>query len=143
MLLQDLFRNEDQLVTAGPDEPIREIVAKMESKNVGAVIVVDDDRKVIGIITDRDVALALGKRRATVDSPTHEIMTKDVVTIWEDQGVFNATQYLSGKKIRRLPVIDSYDRLVGMVTLDDLTAVLARELFNVSQALEPALHEQV
>ena len=143
MLLQDLFRSEDELVTAGPEEPIREIVAKMDRQNVGAVVVVDAERKVIGIVTDRDVALALGTGEAAAETPVQEIMTRDVVTIWEDQGVFNATQYFSGKKIRRLPVIDRYDRLVGMVTLDDLTAALARELFNVSQALAPALHEQV
>jgi CBS-domain-containing membrane protein len=70
-------------------------------------------------------------------------MTTKVVTIWEDQWVFNATQYLAGKKKRRLPVVDRHDRLVGLVTFDDLIAVLARELFNATQALEPVLHERV
>lgn len=143
MILQNLFRGEGELVTAQPHEAIGVVVAKMENKNVGAVVVVDDTRKVVGIVTDRDVALALGQNLATPDTSISTIMTKDVVTIWEDEGVFNATQYLYGKKVRRLPVVDHSDRLVGMVTFDDLVAVLAREFFNVAQALEPALHEPV
>jgi CBS domain-containing protein len=143
MLLQDLFRSEDEIVTAFPDETIAAVVEKMDHKNVGAVVVVDDDRKVVGIVTDRDVGLSLGMNQAVLETPVSEIMTTKVVTIWEDQGVFNATQYLAGKKKRRLPVVDRHDRLVGLVTFDDLIAVLARELFNATQALEPVLHERV
>ncbi|MBI1904165.1 MAG: CBS domain-containing protein, partial [Planctomycetia bacterium] len=55
----------------------------------------------------------------------------------------NATQAMEGFKVRRLPVVDREDNLVGMVTADDLFALLAREIFNVSQALEPALQEKV
>jgi CBS domain-containing protein len=143
MLLQTLFRSEDELVTARSEETVGEVVEKMDRKNVGAVVVVDDMRRVIGIVTDRDVALSLGQRAAQPQSSVGEIMTKDVITIWEDEGVFNATQYLHGKKVRRLPVVDHHDRLVGMVTMDDLVAVLAREFYNVAQALTPALHEPV
>jgi CBS domain-containing protein len=143
MLLQTLFRSEDELVTARPEETVGEVVEKMDRKNVGAVIVVDDMRRVVGIVTDRDAALSLGRGSAAPETPVSAIMTSDVVTIWEDEGVFNATQYLHGKKVRRLPVVDHHDRLVGMVTLDDLVAVLAREFFNVAQALTPALHETV
>lgn len=141
MILQDLFRDESELVTAGPDETIGAVVEKMDKRNVGAVVVVDDERKVGGIVTDRDVALALGGNHATLRSPVRQIMTRNVMTIWEDEGIFNATQYLCGKRVRRLPVVDHEDRLVGMVTFDDLVAVLARELSNVAQALTPALHE--
>jgi CBS domain-containing protein len=139
MLLQDLFRNEDDLITAHAEETLGVIAARMEDKNVGAIVIVDEDRKVLGIATDRDLALNLGMNQATADTPVSQIMTKNVITIWEDQGVFNATQYFSGKKKRRLPVIDRHDRLVGMVTFDDLVAVLSRELFHAAQSLEPAI----
>jgi CBS domain-containing protein len=118
-------------------------VAEAMKRNIGAVVIINGDSNVVGIVTDRDLALALGSARATPQSPIGEIMTKDVVAIWEGQGVFNAAQYLYGHQVRRLPVVDRQDHLVGMATLDDLLAVLARELFNVSQALQPALHEQV
>jgi CBS-domain-containing membrane protein len=70
-------------------------------------------------------------------------MTKKVQTIWADQGVFNATQYLQGYKVRRLPVIDRDGKLVGLVTADDLFALLIRELYNVAQSLEPAVKHQI
>jgi CBS domain-containing protein len=115
----------------------------MKEENVGAVVVTDEDERVVGILTDRDVALSVVLAEATSDAPVSDVMTKDVQTIWGDQGVFNATQYLSGHKVRRLPVVDRKNKLLGMVTMDDLVAFLSRELFNVSKALEPALHEMV
>lgn len=69
-------------------------------------------------------------------------MTKPVLTIWEDQSVFNATQYLMGHKVRRLPIINRDDELVGMVTLDDVMALLAQEMANLGKAVAPSLAEK-
>jgi len=55
---------------------------------------------------------------------------------------FNATQYLMGHKVRRLPIISRDNELVGMVTLDDLFALLAQELANLSKAVAPSLAEK-
>jgi CBS domain-containing protein len=142
MLLQDLFRDQREVVTVEPDETIAQATMKMKEEDVGAIVVTDGGR-VAGIVTDRDVALAVVLNDASPETPVREIMTKNVKTIWADQGVFNATQYLAGHKVRRLPVVDHDDRLVGLVTADDLFAFLSRELFNVSKSLEPALHETV
>lgn len=136
MNLSEMFQGE--VVTASPEDSIWKVAEKMKNENVGAVLIVDDER-VVGIVTDRDLALKLGVEEMTTDTPIHEAMTKNVLTIWDDQGVFNATQYLLGHKIRRLPIIDRKNRLVGMVTTDDLFALLARELANLAKALEPAL----
>ena len=140
MNLRELFQKD--VVTIKPDGTIAEAVQMMQKENVGAVVVVTNER-VAGILTDRDVALALGVDRMSADLPVSEIMTKDVVTIWDDQGIFNATQYFLGHDFRRLPIIDRDERLVGMVTTDDLFAMLSRELFNVSKALEPVLTEKM
>jgi CBS domain-containing protein len=136
MNLSEQF-NQD-VATAAPETTIGEVVARMRERNVGAVVVIQK-RKVVGIVTDRDVALALGGGQATVDQPVSEVMTRKVRTIWDDQGVFNATQYFFGHKVRRLPIINRDDELVGIVTLDDVLYLLCRELFNVSRALDPAL----
>ncbi|MFM7846339.1 MAG: CBS domain-containing protein, partial [Planctomycetota bacterium] len=135
MMLSELFRSE--VVTVGPQQSIRVAVEKMRDRNVGAVVVVDHDH-VVGILTDRDVATKIIAGNAAADSPVESIMTKKVITIWDDQGIFNATQYLRGHKLRRLPIIDRQERLVGMLTADDLFAMLARELLNVAESLEPA-----
>ncbi len=139
MNLGEQFKSE--VVTMQPEQSIETAMRKMKDRNVGAVVVVEG-RKVKGIVTDRDVALAAILEGVRPGTPVSEIMTKDVMTIWEDQGVFNATQYLEGRKVRRLPIINRDNELVGMVTLDDLFALLARELFNVSKAVAPALAEK-
>jgi CBS domain-containing protein len=146
MNLSELFTKD--VVTIEPEGTIAEAARLMQEENVGAVVVtVEEDvggaEKVVGILTDRDVALALAIDRVSADLPVSEIMTRNVVTIWDDQGIFNATQYFLGHNFRRLPIVDRHERLVGMVTTDDLFAMLARELFNVSKALEPALAEKM
>jgi CBS domain-containing protein len=139
MNLGEQFRSD--VVTSEPTGSIASVVTKMDLHDVGAVVVVQS-QKVVGIVTDRDVALALGLGNATPDSPVSQIMTTKVLTIWEDQGVFNATQYLMGHKVRRLPIINHDDELVGMVTLDDLYALLAQEMANLGKAVAPSLAEK-
>ena len=140
MILQEITRRE--VCTARPADSIADVARAMRDQNVGAVVVTEDD-KVVGIVTDRDIALAVVAGDAAPQQPVSEIMTKDVKTIWEDQGVFNATQYFRGHRIRRLPVIDRQDQLVGIVSADDLFGLFSREIFNVAHALEPALGECV
>jgi CBS domain-containing protein len=136
MKLGEMFRSD--VVTVAPADSVAEAAAKMKHQNVGAVVVVEKE-KVSGIVTDRDIALALAHGECSTDSPVREIMSTNVLTIWEDEGVFNATQYFLGHQVRRLPIIDHKDRLVGMVTADDMFVLLARELQNVAKALEPSL----
>jgi CBS domain-containing protein len=136
MNLREMFQSE--VITASPDDTVRELVEKVKHDNVGAVVIVEEEH-VVGIVTDRDIAMKLGCGEATPDTIAKEIMTTDVITIWDDQGVFNATQYLLGHKIRRLPIIDRQDRLVGMVTSDDLLCLLVHELSNLTKAIEPVL----
>lgn len=141
MNLMEIARTE--LVTIAPDQPLTNAVTLMDDKNVGAIIVIDDEEKVMGIITDRDIALALGKGQVTTGTPVSDVMTRQVHTIWQDQGIFNATQYMMGYKVRRLPIIDREEHLVGMITADDLLGLFARELLNVAKSLEPALGASV
>jgi CBS domain-containing protein len=136
MNLHEMFQSE--VVTACPEDKVRDLTEKMNHENVGAVVIVENER-VVGIVTDRDLAMKLGLGDATPDTIAKEIMTTDVVTIWDDQGLFNATQYLLGHKVRRLPIIDRREKLVGMVTSDDVLCMLVHELSNVTKAIEPVL----
>ncbi|MFO1093438.1 MAG: CBS domain-containing protein [Planctomycetaceae bacterium] len=139
MLLQDMFHNSERVVTVAPDQPLRHVGQLMQDGNVGAVVVAENNR-LIGIVTDRDLALALSSGEATRDTPVKNVMQRKVHTIWADQGVFDACQAFAGYQVRRLPVVDRRDKLVGIISADDVVAMLARELFNISKALEPALH---
>lgn len=136
MNLGQQFRSE--VVTIEPAAPLAEAVSRMVGKSVGAVVAVEG-RRVAGILTDRDVALALGQGKATTQTPVKDVMTKDVVTIWEDQGIYDATQYFIGRGFRRLPIVNRDNELVGIVTFDDLVSLLAHEMINVTRAVDRSL----
>lgn len=136
MNLGQQFRSE--VVTIEPAAPLAEAVRRMASQGVGAVVVVQG-RRVAGILTDRDVALALGQGKETTQTPVQDVMTKEVVTIWEDQGIYDATQYFIGRGFRRLPIVNRDNELVGIVTFDDLVSLLAHELINVTRAVDRSL----
>jgi CBS domain-containing protein len=134
MKLNDLFTRD--VVTAGPDESLAGIARRMQEHNVGTAVIVEDGRPV-GIITDRDLALALGARGLSPQAPVREVMTRHVLAVPEDTAVFTATRFIQDRKVRRLPVVDREDRLVGLVSLDDLLRWLARELSNLAEGIGP------
>jgi signal-transduction protein with cAMP-binding, CBS, and nucleotidyltransferase domain len=99
---------------------------------VGAVVVTESDRPV-GIITDRDLALAACVRGTSPDERVQSVMTCPVSTISKDEGVYSATQQMMEQAVRRLPVVDQSGSLVGLVSLDDLLLLLSRELQNMAE----------
>ena len=114
----------------------------MRTENVGAVVVVTKpDEKVVGILTDRDIALQLGMDDLDADSLVEQTMTSPTITIRNGGGIFNATEYFKAHGIRRLPIVNDTGRLVGMITVDDVLSLLGDELKNLSRALSPALCE--
>ena len=138
MKLGEQFKKDVAVVP--PDASIRKAAYLMKERNVGAVVVVNPKGKPEGIVTDRDVALALAVDERDPDTPVREVLAGELITIGENEGVFNATQYVFGYQVRRLPIVDSDGKLVGIVTMDDLLALLARELGNLAEgAVQPVL----
>lgn len=138
MKLGEQFKKD--VATASPEDTIRKVAFTMRDRGVGAVVVVNGKGKPVGIVTDRDVALALATDEKDPDTPVREIMLSELVTIGQNEGIFNATQYVFGYQVRRLPIVDSDGKLVGIVTMDDLLALLARELGNLAEgAVRPVL----
>ena len=132
MRLFDVFTR--GVITAASEETLARVAGKMQEHNVGTVVVVAEQRPV-GILTDRDLALALGARGVAPQAPAREVMTPHVPAIPEDTSVFTATKYVRECQVRRLPVVDSEDRVVGLVSLDDLLRLLAKELHNLAEGI--------
>jgi CBS domain-containing protein len=138
MKLGEQFKKD--VASVAPDATIRRTAHLMRERGVGAVVVVDAKNKPVGIVTDRDVAMALAVDERDPDALVREIMPGELITIGENEGIFNATQYIFGYQIRRLPIVDGDGRLVGIVTMDDLLGLLARELGNLAEgAIQPVL----
>jgi CBS domain-containing protein len=124
--------------TASPNDTLGSVARTMADHNVGTVVVVENHRPV-GIVTDRDLALALGVHGATVQTPVVRVMTTPAESIAQGEGVFQATQVMRERNVRRLVVVDEDDELAGIVTLDDLLRLLSRELSNLVEGIAPEM----
>src|SRR5882672_1366712 len=103
-----------------PETTLQEAAAKMKSLNVGSLPVCEGDRP-IGIVTDRDIvvrAIAEGRDPRTGRVP--EVMTADVVSVPETADVKEAARLMKDRQIRRIVVVDSNKRVVGIVSLGDI-----------------------
>lgn len=124
-----------KLVTADPNDSLAKVASLMEQQNVGAVVVTEENRPV-GLVTDRDLALSVCVRKISPQECVQNIMTCPVSTINKDAGVYNATQQLMEEAVRRLPVVDDNGDAVGLVSLDDLFLLLSRELQNMAEGIK-------
>lgn len=119
--------------TISPDATIEEAAQQMRDGDYG-VLPVGDDENLIGIITDRDIAIRAVAEGKDVDTPVSEVMSEGVVYANEDDSVEEAAQIMSDHQIRRLPVVDSDNKLVGIVSIGDF-AVEVSDLGPVAEAM--------
>jgi CBS-domain-containing membrane protein len=108
--------------TIGPRQSIREAAHLMQQLDIGALPVADGDR-LVGMITDRDIAVrAVGQGRSP-DTEVRDIMSKEVMYCFEDEEINQVTHNMGDIKLRRLPVLNRSKRLVGIVSLGDIALV--------------------
>jgi CBS domain-containing protein len=120
--------------TCSPTATLTMAAEDMEAHNVGSLVVTDEDDKIVGIITDRDLALCLARGRAPA-AMVGEIMSDHVVSIPVDATIDDAVAAMDGWAVRRLPVADEQGRAVGMVCLDDLYNHLTLETITLAGAV--------
>jgi CBS domain-containing protein len=110
---------------------------RMFDRDVGTLVVIDHDRRPIGLVTDRDIAL---RATTTGRDPTTirvaEIMTVDPQTVTEDTPIETALSLMRSNACRRLVVVDAAGRLVGILSLDDLLGLLAEEFTTIGALLD-------
>jgi len=119
--------------TVRPDQQARDAARFMLQADAGSILVTDGER-LVGMITDRDIAVrgvALGYGPETLVS---ELMTSGVVSAHADEPIEEAARKMGEAQVRRLPVIDDQERLVGIVSLGDLARETDED--TAGQALE-------
>ena len=124
--------------TVDPDQALQDAARIMLDIDVGALPVGEND-KLVGMITDRDIAVrgvAAGKPPTT---PVREVMSAEVKYCYEDEDTAHVARNMSEQQIRRLPVVDRSKRLVGILSLADLatsakTGQATAALSGISQA---------
>ncbi|WP_254769328.1 CBS domain-containing protein [Salinilacihabitans rarus] len=125
----------EEVVTASNESTLGEITELLDSEGVGTVVITDDGAPV-GIVTDRDAALAIHQYDDVADVPVADVMTDDPVTIREDEEAIEISRAIEEHDVRRFPVVDENGKLTGIVTLDDLVATIGEQLDNVADTIE-------
>ena len=102
-----------------PDQTIREAAELMAQMAIGALPVQENDR-LVGMITDRDIAVRAVAEGRSPDTKVREVMSNEIKYCFEDQSVEEVTRNMGEQRLRRLPVLSRDKRLVGILALGDL-----------------------
>lgn len=125
----------NQVWTIAPGTTLLEALRLMAEKNVGALLVVAND-KIVGIISERDFARSIAKTgRCLVDSAVNDYMTTDVVTVQVSQSIEDVMMLMNRGKFRHLPVLDG-EKLVGIVSIGDVVKQIIASKDTFIESLE-------
>ncbi len=117
MKVADVMTRSVQL--AEPGQSISSVARQMADSDAGFIPVRENDR-LVGMITDRDIAVRAVAAGKGPDTPVREVMTPEVRYCYEDEPLGKVAKNMAEVKVRRLPVMDRDKRLVGVVTLGDI-----------------------
>jgi len=122
---------------ARPTDSIQSVAQRMAQLDVGSVPVCDGQR-IQGMVTDRDITIRAVAQGLSGDSPISQVMTGNLEYLYADDDLDRAADKMADSQIRRLPVIDQEQRLVGIVSLGDLARehkekVMGRTLEEISE----------
>ena len=114
--------------SCGPNSSLDVPARTMWESDCGFVPVIDHDKRCVGVITDRDICMAaLTQGRPISEIPVETAMSRQVAACHPNDDVAACERLMSEKQVRRLPVLDQQGKLVGVVSLNDLTRENARE----------------
>lgn len=126
------------VATASRTESVLDVARRMEETNVGCVVVVEDG-KPVGIVTDRDIVTrAVAKDLNLAGTPVSDVMTSEVRMVDESTPIEQAVAKMGSAKTRRLVVTGPEARLVGVLSIDDVVELLAEEAQSVGRLVRDA-----
>jgi CBS domain-containing protein len=123
------------VVSVTPDTTVTFVTRLMKEKNIGCVVITEKDRPV-GIVTDRDIVIRhAGSAEDTDRLSIESYMTRDVITVRGNAGIFEVIQQMKAAGVRRMPVIDEKGKLIALLTIDDIIRLLAREMADIARII--------
>src|SRR3990172_13013976 len=133
MSLQEFCRK--PVITISADANITEACRLMEQKNVGCLLA-ENNGRLCGILTDRDIALkVVGAQRDPRTTKVEDIMTRDPIRISVNSDLHHLTALMHAYHVRRVPIVDGADTPLGIVTMDDLIALLSEEMSEIGKTI--------
>ncbi len=121
MLVSGVLKDKgDMVFTASPGDSVAQVAQLLHQRRVGAMVVVEGDREVIGIVSERDIVRVVAEYGdAGLGRPVSACMTRDVIFAQPDETVDSLLERMTDRRIRHLPVCVNH-RLVGIVSIGDL-----------------------
>jgi len=116
-------------VSARPDDTVASVARLMKENDIGPVPIVDDNssKKLVGIVTDRDLAIkVVAAGRDPQSTPVREVMTTSVITCRDDDDIETALDAMSTQQLRRIPVVDDGNMLLGIIAQADIATRMDR-----------------
>jgi CBS domain-containing protein len=108
-----------KVVTAKQSTTVKDAIKTLFKRHVGSIVVLDNDKKCVGIFTERD-AIRVVAQNGSLDRPLEKVMTKNVLVIQEDATFQEARKIILEHEIRHLPVVNSSGQLVGLVAVRNI-----------------------
>lgn len=122
---------------ARPEETVEEAAGRMLDNNVGSLVIIDEETRPVGILTDRDLAVRVVARDLVAQKTrVEDVMTRQPETVPETLSLEVALERMKGGRRRRLIVVDEEGRLEGILTLDDMLALLVEEFESIGALLK-------
>ena len=116
-----------QIWTISKDQSVRQALILMSEKNIGAIIIVNNNDFPIGIFSERDYARKVVlKGKSSKDTLLDEVMTKDLITVTRDYKIDQCMEIMSEKRIRHLPVLEN-QKIVGIISIGDVLKIMIQE----------------
>lgn len=120
-------------VSTDPEASVRDAAKRMDAEGVGCVVVVDGERRPVGMLTDRDVVMQVLRRRRDPDRVrVREVMHEGVSVVRARMPVDLAFRFMRRDGVRRIPIVDDDGRLEGILTYDDALQLVSAQLVRAA-----------
>ncbi|MFN7132589.1 MAG: CBS domain-containing protein [Myxococcales bacterium] len=103
------------------NEPVYKAAEQMKDKDIGFIPVKDGSKKLVGVITDRDLACRILADRKDYETPLEQVMTRDIVTVKADDDLEEAQRKMADRQIQRICVVNDNFECIGVISLQDVT----------------------
>jgi len=108
-----------EIITIGPEQSLQDMVELLVRHNIGALPVLDEHGKLIGIISERDVIRHIAKSGSLGNTAVHTIMTRNVVVGVPQDDIISVANTMTERRFRHLPIVEG-DRLIGIISIGDI-----------------------
>lgn len=138
MLVKQILamKDSDEIVTIGPDQTVEEAAQLLARRRIGAVVVSENGRTALGILSERDILRVLGENGAgSLQRQVADLMTRKLVTCVTGDDALSVLDRMTQGRFRHMPVVDDEGGMIGLISIGDVVSARLKELNAEKEAL--------